>query len=536
MNKLTRLFIYFFLVALAAGCSASKPSPTQTVQQTIRYNIGAEPATLDPALSTGVTEQTLENALLEGLVRMDRDGKPSPGVAKSWEVSEDGRTYTFNLRESTWTDGEPLTAEDFVYSWRRVLEPETASPYAYQLYYLVNGEAYNAGKVKDPAEVGVRAEGKDKLIVTLTEPVPYFLSLTAFPTLFPVNKKAVAQDGAGWAQNPASYTGNGPFKLTAWEHNKQFILEKNERYWDQASVKLQSLAVTLVDDSNTELAMFESGQIDIAETPPYREMERLAKSNLLKLSPDLSNEFYMFNTNLPPLDDVRVRQALSLAIDREALVSKVTMGGEKAAYAFVPPGVNGPAPGREFRSLDEKLIAGFNPAEARKLLAEAGFPTGRGFPRVKLLLSNNQNHRPVAEAITGMWKETLGIEAEIIEQEYKVYFGTLDERDYQIARVGWNADYNDPMTFLDLWETNGPNNQADWSSQEYDRLLKEARAARDPGARMDALLRAERILMDEQPVMPVYYYTNPYLEKDNIQGVIHPSFAFFADFKWAYVN
>ncbi|MDD4237266.1 MAG: peptide ABC transporter substrate-binding protein [Desulfotomaculaceae bacterium] len=536
MNKLTRLLLYICLVVMAAGCSPSKPTTSQPAQQTIRYNIGAEPATLDPALSSGVTEQTLENALLEGLVRMDRDGKPSPGMAKSWEVSADGRIYTFTLRESNWTNGEPLTAEDFVYSWRRVLDPETASPYAYQLYYLVNGEAFNAAKIKDPAEVGVRAEGKDKLIVTLNEPVPYFLSLTAFPTLFPVNKKAVEGDSTGWAQNPATFTGNGPFKLTTWEHNKQFILEKNEHYWDQDSVQLKSLVVTLVDDANTELAMFESGQIDIAETPPYREMERLAKDNLLKLSPDLSNEFYMFNTNLTPFNDVRVRQALSLAIDREALVSKVTLSGEKAAYAFVPPGVNGPATGSEFRSLGEKLIAGFNPSEAKKLLAEAGYPEGRGFPKVKLLISNNQNHRFVAEAITGMWQESLGIEAEIIEQEYKVFYETLDERDYQVARVGWNADYNDPMTFLDLWEKAGPNNQADWTNEGYDRLLKQARETKDSAARMDALFEAEKILMSEQPLIPIYYYTNPYLEKDNIREVIHPSFAFFADFKWAFVD
>ena len=524
------------LAILTTGCSTTKPTLNQPAQQTIRYNIGAEPATLDPALSTGVTEQTLENALLEGLVRLDRDGKPSPGMAKSWAVSEDGRTYTFTLRESSWTNGEPLTAEDFVYSWRRVLDPETASPYAYQLYYLVNGEDFNAGKVKDPAGVGVRAEGKDKLVVTLEEPVPYFLSLTAFPTLFPVNKNAVEQDSTGWAQNPVTFTGNGPFKLVAWEHNKQFLLEKNERYWDQDSVKLKNLMVTLVEDSNTELAMFESGQIDIAETPPYREVERLAKGNLLKMSPDLSNEFYMFNTGLPPFNDVRVRQALSLAIDREALVSKVTKGGEKAAYAFVPPGVKGPTPGKEFRSLGDKLIVGFNPAEAKKLLAEAGYPEGNGFPKVKLLLSNNQNHRPLAEAITGMWKDNLGIEAEIVEQEYKVYLKTLDEREFQVARVGWNADYNDPMTFLDMWEKDGANNQAGWTNAEYDRLLDQAIDAKDSGSRMNALFSAEKILMSEQPLIPIYYYSNPYLEKDNIRDVIHPSFAFFADFKWAFVN
>ncbi|MGI6492152.1 MAG: peptide ABC transporter substrate-binding protein [Pelotomaculum sp.] len=537
MNKLAKFLILILLVLITAGCSSNTSSkPDQAVKQTIKYNIGAEPATLDPALAEGANEMTIENALLEGLVRMDPNGNVSPGMAISWEISDDGLTYTFNLREAHWSNGDPVTAGDFVYAWRRALAPETASPYAYQLYYLVNGKAYNSGELDNPAEVGVRAEGKDKLIVTLEHPVPYFLSLTAIPIMFPVHQKAVEQDSAGWAQNPASYICNGPFKLAAWERNQQLTLVKNENYWDRDNVKLEELVITLVADSNTELAMFESGQIDIAETPPYREMERLARGNSLELSPELSNEFYMFNTNNTPFNDLRVRRALSLAIDREALVSKVTMGGEKAAYGFVPYGVAGASAGSDFRSMEEKLIEGYNPEKASKLLAEAGFPAGQGFPKIELLLTNNKNHLAVAEAITGMWREKLGIETNINVQEYKAYFATLDARDFDIARVGWNADYNDPMTFLDLFLTDSPNNQAGWSNEAYDGLLQEANANADNNARMQSMLQAERILMNELPVVPIYYYTNPYLEKGNIHNVLHPSFAFLADFKWAYVS
>jgi oligopeptide transport system substrate-binding protein len=525
----------FALVFIAGGCSPSSSQPA-AAEQVIRYNIGAEPATLDPALSTGMTEQTVANALLEGLVRLDKDGLPSPGVAESWETSPDCRTYTFNLRECYWSNGELLTADDFVYSWLRLLSPETASPYAYQLFYLVNGQEYNSGEVKDPASVGVRAEGKDRLVVTLKDPVPYFLSLTAFPALFPVPESAVSEDPDGWTLTPAGFTGNGPFKLASWEHNKQIVLEKNDRYWDRENVKLEKLVITLVADSNTELAMFENGQIDIAETPPYREMERLAESGELKVSPDLSNEYYMFNTKVKPFDQVLVRRALSLAIDRESLVTNLTKSGERAAYAFVPPGVEGPAPGQDFRSLGERLTGGFNPGEARKLLAEAGFPEGRGFPVIQLLLDDNQNHKAVAEAITGMWQEHLGIQSKIIEQEYRVYLSTMFAKDYQVARVGWIADYNDPMTFLDMWVTGNDNNLADWENAEYDRLIGAAAGEVDRAVRNGLMFEAERILMDQLPVVPVYYYTNPYLERDTVKGVIHPSFAIFAEFKWAYVE
>ena len=534
-NKLVFYILSVIALIYIAGCSPSSSKPAST-EQLIRYNIGAEPATLDPALSSGMTEQTVANALLEGLVRLDQDGLPAPGMAKSWDVSPDYKTYTFHLRECSWSNGEPLTAGDFVYAWLRALSPETACPYAYQLFYLVNGKEFNSGEVTDPSSVGVRAEGKDRLVVNLKDPVPYFLSLTAFPTLFPVPENVVSRDPAGWLRAPEGLVCNGPFKLTAWEHNKQILLAKNNQYWDRENVKLEKLIITLVDDSNTELAMFEKGQIDIAETPPYREIERLAESGLLKLSPDLSNEYYMFNTEVKPFDQVLVRKALSLAIDRESLVTNLIKSGEKAAYAFVPPGVEGPAPGRDFRSHGEKLIGGFNPAVAKGLLAEAGFPEGRGFPKIKVLLDNNQNHKAVAEAITGMWLEHLGVQSEIAEQEYRVYLNTMFRKDYQVARVGWVADYNDPMTFLDMWVTDSDNNLANWANAQYDQLIDKALGAGDRPTRNELMFEAEKILMNEQPVIPIYYYTNPYLERETIKGVIHPSFAFFADFKWAYVE
>jgi oligopeptide transport system substrate-binding protein len=534
-NKVIIFILGILTFVLIAGCSPSS-APPAAPEQVIRYNIGAEPATLDPALSSGMTEYTVANALLEGLVRLDRDGQPSPGVAESWEISPDGKTYTFKLRECYWSNGEPLTADDFVYAWLRLLSPETASPYAYQLFYLVNGREYNAGEVKDPASVGVRAEGKDRLVVNLKAPVPYFLALTAFPALFPVPEGVVSRDPGGWTLTPGGFAGNGPFKLAAWEHNKQIVLEKNGHYWDRENVKLEKLVITLVSDSHTELAMFEKGQIDIAETPPYREIERLAQGGQLQVSPDLSNEYYMFNTKVKPFDQVLVRKALSLAIDREALVTSLTKGGEMAAYAFVPPGVQGPAPGQDYRSLGAKLIEGFNPAEAKRLLAEAGFPEGRDFPVIELLLDDNQNHKAVAEAITGMWREHLGVQSKIVEQEYRVYLNTMFARDYQVARVGWIADYNDPMTFLDMWVTGNDNNLADWENAEYDRLIGSATGSGDRAVRNGLMFEAEKILMDELPIVPIYYYTNPYLERESVKGVIHPSFGILAEFKWAYVE
>lgn len=536
MKKLIVIIMFLLVITLLAGCTSTKRQEGNSTKQAITYNIHAEPETLDPSLSTGVIEFTIQNALFEGLVRLNDQHLPIPGVAKKWSVSSDGKKYTFYLRDSRWSNGDPLTAEDFVYAWRRVLDPKTASLYAYQLYYLKNGRPYNEGKIKDPAQIGVKAVGPKVLEVFLESPTPYFLSLTAFPTFFPVHQGIVKEKKEKWATSPETLIGNGPFKMIKWKHNEKIVLVKNENYWDKNSVKLQQITMVMIDNPNTSLTMFENGQLDLGGRPPYGEMERLIKDGKVKVGPDLTVEYYMFNLNKSPFNNLKIRKAMVLAIDRQAIVKNIAMGGQVPALAFVPVGLQDADPAKDFRKTGGNYFLDNDIQTARRLMKEAGYPEGKGFPTVELLLNNNPNLRLVAEAIAQMWAKNLGIKTDILTQDWQVYLNSRSNGDFQIARVGWNADYPDPVTFLDLWESKGANNQAHWKNDKYDLLIEAAKETADLKVRMKALHEAERILMEEFPVIPLYFYTNPYLQKDYVKNVIHPNFAFDVELKWAYVE
>ncbi|MFZ5627331.1 MAG: peptide ABC transporter substrate-binding protein [Bacillota bacterium] len=504
-------------------------------EQVIKYNLGADPETLDPAKATGAPEMTVLNALFEGLTRYDKDGKIAPGMAEKWEISEDGTKYTFHLRDAKWSNGDPVTAKDFEYAWLRALDPKTASDYAYQLYYLKNGEEYNSGKITDPAQVGVKAIDDKTLEVTLKAPAPQFLGLTAFSTLYPVNKKAVEANPEAWFKNPETLISNGPFKLKKWAAKQQIEVEKNPSYWDADTVKLSQVVFTLVESADTELTMFKTGQIDIGNNPPTQELDNLKKDGSLKIGPQLTTYFYRFNVTRKPLDNPKVRKALALAIDREAIVKNVTKAGQTPADAFVPFGFPDATPDKDFRKVGGSLIKTFDAEEARKLLAEAGYPDGKGFPEITILYNTNENHQKIALAIQEMWKKNLGINVKLVNQEWKVYLKSQSNLDYDISRAGWGADYLDPMTFMDMFVTNGGNNNTGWSNPKYDELIKKANLESDNAKRMEYMHEAEKILMDEMPIAPIYFYTHPYLMKDNLKDVVVPSFGPYFEFKWAWV-
>lgn len=504
-------------------------------EQVIKYNLGADPETLDPAKATGAPEHTVMNALFEGLTRYDKDGKIGPGMAEKWEISEDGTKYTFHLRDAKWSNGETVTARDFEYAWLRALDPKTASDYAYQLYYLKNGEEYNSGKITDPAQVGVKAIDDKTLEVTLKAPAPQFLGLTAFATLYPVNKKAVEADPEAWFKKAETLVTNGPFKFKSWTPKQQVVVEKNENYWDAQAVKLNQVVFTMVESADTELTMFKTGQIDIANNPPTQELDNLKKDGSLKIGPQLTTYFYRFNVTRKPLDNPKVRKALALAIDREAIVKNVTKAGQTPADGFVPVGFPDAAPGEDFRKVGGSLVKTFDVEEARKLLAEAGYPEGKGFPELTILYNTSENHQKIALAIQEMWKKNLGINVKLVNQEWKVYLKSQSNLDYDISRSGWGADYLDPMTFMDMFVTNGGNNNTGWSNAQYDELIKKANLEADPAKRMQYMHDAEKILMDEMPIAPIYFYTHPYLMKDNLKDVVVPSFGPYFEFKWAWV-
>ncbi|MEL7563907.1 MAG: peptide ABC transporter substrate-binding protein [Dehalobacterium sp.] len=531
------LVIALFSAALFTGCGSNGENPMNSengnVEQKIIYNLGAEPETLDPAAATGMTEGTVQMALFEGLVRLDANEEPVPGIAEKWDISDDGLTYTFHLRDAKWSNGETVTARDFEYAWKRLLNPEMANYYAYQLYYLVNGEEYNAGEA-DAEDVGVKALDEKTLEVKLVAPTPYFLSLTALSNLYPVNQKVV-EANKDWHTGPEDYVSNGPFKLVEWEHNQKLILERNENYWAADDVKLEELIMTTVESDTTQLTMFDTDQIDIAEFPPLQEMSRLLAEEKATIHPDLGVYFYSFNTDVKPLGDVRVRKALSLAINRQSLIDNVTQAFEKPAYAIVPYEV------KDVNNTDFRENGGDyfqeDLNEARRLLAEAGFPEGKGFPALKILYNTSEAHQQIAEAIQEMWKTNLGINVELTNQEGGVYSKSINVGDYEIGRAGWTPDYNDAMTYLDIWvDSDLTMYYTGWSNPTYDRLIKEAKTGLDTAARSKALHEAEAILIDEMPIMPIFFYTNQNLYKPWVKGVLVPTMGSYQEFRWAYIE
>jgi oligopeptide transport system substrate-binding protein len=504
-------------LSVLAGCGGAKnPAAPAAGEKVIRYNSGSDFRSLDPQLISDTTSGNAAGQIFEGMVRLTESG-PQPGMAEKWDVSADGTTYTFHIRkDAKWSNGDPVTAEDFAFAWTRALDPATASEYAYQLYYIKGGEAYNTGKGKKE-DLGIKVIDPNTLEVTLENPTPYFLELTAFSTYLPVNKKVVTGN-KDWATKAETIVSNGPFKLQSWEPKKQAVLVKNPDYWNKGAVKLDKVVFLMVEEQATALQLWESGQVDIIDSPPSAELERLKKENKLKFSPIYSTYYYVFNTTKPPFNDVRVRKALALAIDRKAIVENITKGGQTPAVGMVPFGTKDET-GKDFRDSSGTLVSS-NVDEAKKLLAEAGFPNGQGFPTVELIYNTSEGHKAIAEAVTEMWKKNLGITTiKATNMEFKVLLDRRSKKDYQIGRAGWTGDYLDPMTFLDMWITTSGNNDAGWSNAEYEALIKKAKSTADQKVRMDAMRQAEAILMKEMPAIPIYYYTNPYLQADKVTGV-----------------
>jgi oligopeptide transport system substrate-binding protein len=484
-------------------------APGGAQEQVFRISNMVEPESLDPAVVTGVPEHRILSNLFEGLTTTDpRDLSPRPGMASTWTTSKDGLTYTFKLRDATWTDGRPVTSQDFVFAWERVLNPKTGAKYAQQLFHLKNGEAYNRGRLTDFGQVGVRALDPKTLRVTLASPTAYFLDLTSFYTLYPVPRWAVEAHGTEWVK-PGRMVSDGPFRLVSWVPQKELVLERNPRYWDARSVKLQKAIFLPTDDVNTAYKQFLAGDSDWVPTVPPAQIEAAKRRPEYYASPYLGTYYLRFNVTKPPASDVRVRKALSLAVDRELLTRFVTKAGEVPHSGFVPAGLRG---------YDNPRGLGFDPASARRLLGEAGFPGGKGFPTTELLYNTGDLHRVITQAVQQMWKEQLGIQVDLVNVEWKVYLAKQSALDYQISRAGWIGDYVDPSTFLEMWKTGGGNNQTGWSSRRFDNLMDQAARLVDAKDRMRAMQAAEAILLDEAPMLPLFTYVNKGMLNPKVKG------------------
>ena len=518
-----RVVCLFAAAWLCWGC-ARRETPVEIGDREQVLHLGnlSEPKDLDPHIVTGVTEHNILAALLEGLVsESPEDLSPAPGVAEQWTVSGDGTVYTFRLREDArWSNGDPVTASDFIFSYRRMLSPGLGSPYAYMLFCLRNARAFHAGEVTDFAEVGVEAVDAFTLRLSLEAPVPYFLSLLNHFSWYPVHPGTILgcgkidEIGTRWTR-PSTYTGNGPFVLKSWEPGLRIVVARSPTYWDRDRVRLREIHFHPIGDHVIEERAFRAGQLHVTGTVPIDRIAHYREQapDLLRLDPYLGTYYYLLNVTRPPLDDVRVRRALAMAIDRKRIVSYVTKGGEDPALHFTPPDTAG-------YSAEARLPE--DVARAAELLAEAGYPGGEGFPSLELLYNTSDAHARIAQAVQKMWEQSLGIKVELVNMEWKVYLANTQQKKYDMARAGWIGDYADPNTFLDMWVTGGGNNRAGWSNTEYDRLVAEASRTADPDARFALFQDAEEILLREAPIIPIYFYRSKSLIRPSVRGW-HPT-------------
>jgi oligopeptide transport system substrate-binding protein len=480
---------------------------------------GAEPESIDPAVVTGQLEGRICYALFEGLLHFDRYGKPQRGIAESWDLSSDGKIYTFHLRANAkWSNGDPVTANDFVQSWKRVLLPETASEYAYLLYHINNAQPFNEGTLKDFSRVGISAIDDRTFRVELEAPVPYFLDLCSFATLLPVHLATVEKYGDDWIK-PDKLVNNGPFLLEEWRLNYRIRLKKNPLYWDAAHVALDTIDALPIDNSITAYNFYASKVADLildkGLTPPSLIPELKTRPDF-HAAPFLGNYFIRFNVTRKPLNDVRVRQAFSMAVDRDRIVEKITQAGEPPAYSFTPPGTAG--------GYQPPKMFGRNVQKARQLLADAGYPGGKGFPTVTYLYDSKKLNEDIAVEIQNMLADALGVQVELQKQEWKVYLNSLSRLDYDFARSSWVGDYNDPNTFIDCFVSGGGNNRTGWSSKEYDDLVAAAALEPDNNKRSHIFQRAEDILLNQgTPICPLYYYVGIQIYDGQRFGGIEPN-------------
>ena len=520
MKKVLALLFAALMVFSCFACNTQGPAE----EFELNVNIASEPESIDPALNTAVDGAVMINHMFEGLYKWIDDGngvaKLVLGQAESVDVNAEKTVYTFKIRENAkWSDGQAVTASDFVYSWQRLVGPATAADYCYMADILLNANEIMAGE-KDKSELGVKAIDEHTLEVTLHTPCPYFEEIMAFPSLMPVRQDMIEKGGDQWTFDLSTYVGNGPYKMESWEHNSKIRLVKSENYYDYAKLGPNAINFALMDDANAIYAAFNSGQLNFIEEVPVAEIPTLVEQGKLNIDKYIGTYYVCFQTQKAPFDDVRVRKAFSLAIDRNYIVEQITRTGQVPASGFVPYGVNDALgiEGDDFRTVGgnymdvSKEAYEANCEEARRLLAEAGYEGGAGFPVVEYLYNTSDNHKAIGEALQQMWQDELGVTVNLVNQEWNTFLQTRKEGNYSIARNGWIADYNDPMSFLDMWLTGGGNNDAHYSNAEYDALIMQAKSTSDAAERMRLMHQAEDILMGEDVVhAAIYFYTNKYM-------------------------
>lgn len=552
------------LLSGCGGTSAQSPSPSPSASAPAESTpaegfdmavcIASEPQTIDPALNSAVDGAIMTQHMFEGLMKWSDSGNPvnekgkmnyaalAAGQAESYEKTDNGDgtvTYTFKIRsDAKWSDGQPVTANDFVYSWQRLANPLTAADYCYMIDMVQGYAAVNAGKA-DPTTLGVSAPDESTFVVNLTYDCPYFLEICAFPAAFPVRQDIIEAYGDTWTtdDNSSHYISNGPWKLAEWVHDSYIKMVPNEYHYDAANLGPNSLTFQLMEDQNSMLAAYRSGDLQFIEDMPVDEIAGLLASGELNIVDYIGTYYVCYQTQAAPFDNALVRQAFTLAIDSKYIVEQVTQTGQVPATGFVPAGIYDADPnGDDFRTVGgdywdapvDDATYQANCEKARQLLAEAGYPNGEGFPTVTYLYNTSDAHKAVGEALQQMWQEELGVTVQLQNQEWNAFLETRKKGEYQIARNGWIADYNDPCSFLDMWYTGGGNNDAQYSNPEYDAMIDAAKATSDPAERMSYFHKAEDIIIGQDWALgPIYFYTQKYMMADDISGAFYTPLGYF---------
>jgi len=528
--KISRIFLF----ALLLGCGlvwffvGHAATATGGYSLTLReanehkillLTVGSEPRTLDPQEAQGVTEHHIIMAMIEGLVApsIDDQAKVVPGMADRWEHNDDYSVWTFHIgQDRKWSDGEPVKAGDFVFSYKRMLTASFGAQYAENLFILKGAEDYYKGKTTDFGQVGVKAIDDHTLKIDLVGPTPYLLSLVQHDSWLPVPPQAVLKFGSidtrdsKWTKQ-GNYIANGPFMMKSWHPNDVIEVVRNPLYWDAANVKLNGINFYSIENLNTQERAFQAGQLHKTDQIPLDKVPyyRRAHPELIRIDPYEGVYFYRINVARKPLDNPKVRLALNLAVDREAIVKNILREGQQPATGYTPPGMG------EYQPLRKAV---YDPARARQLLAEAGYPNGKGFPKFTIHFNTLESHRAIAEAIQQMWKEELNIDVALENQEWKVYLDTQNNKNYDLSRSAWIGDFMDPVTFLSMWTTGNGNNNTNWGSPKFDALIDEAARTGDPERRFGILHDAEDIFLSELPIVLVYWYTDPYLLQPSVEN------------------
>lgn len=529
-NKLLTLMLLLVLSVVLAACGSSDDSSSKSASSSdegttpstepkeLNLVFGSEPPSLHPGLASDTTSSTAITNLFEGLMVM-KDGAPEYGVAEKYEISDDLLTYTFTLRDSVWSNGDPVTAGDFEYAWKWALDPVNASEYASILYPIKGAEAYNLeeGSADD---IGIEVKDDKTLVVTLEVPTPYFLELTAFKTLSPIHQ-ATQESNESWFTEADTIVSNGAYTLTEWTHNGNMVFSKSDTYWDEDAVKIDTVNVAIVESEASQMNMYDAGEIDYLGTNygsiSLDAIDRLKSDGTLNVAEYSGVYWYKFNVTDKTMSNVNIRKALALGIDRAGLIANITKGEQQPALGYVPNSVDG------FGD-DEGYFKDADFATAKEYLAKGLEELGLSSPadlKINISYNTSEAHAAIAQFIQQGWKTELGIDVSLDNAEWQVYLDKLSALDYQIGRLGWIADYNDAYTFLEMYNSakNG-NNDTGWENAKYTELLKQSVVETDPAKRTDIMKQAEAIMIEEMPVAPIYYYTNLYIGQDYLTGMV----------------